>query len=98
MKVYLKIHKQPLGQVVAACDEEILGKCFISGKLKIDVTERFYKGKLKDIEEVLIILGNSKNFNIVGQNIIQAAIQKCIISDDAVLTVQEIPIAMKITI
>ncbi len=95
MKVYLKIHKQPLGNVVAVCDEDLLGKYFCVGELQLDINKSFYKGELKNIEEVIMILQQSANFNIVGINIIQAAIKRNIISEESVLKIKNIPIAMK---
>lgn len=95
---YLKIHKQELGQVIAACDEDILGKTLQGKKIKIHISDGFYKGELKKIEDVLFILQRSNNFNIAGSNLIKACIQHGLIMEDSVLYFDEIPISMKLTI
>jgi hypothetical protein len=96
--VYLKIHKQELGQIVAVCDEDILGKTVQGKKIKIQISEGFYKGELKKIEEVLLILQRSNNFNIAGPKIIKECIQYGLISEESVLYFGDIPISMKIII
>ena len=96
--VYIKIHKQELGQVVAVCDEDLLGKTVQGKKIKINISEGFYKGELKKIEEVLLILKRSNNFNIAGSKIIEECIQYGLISEDSVLYFGDIPISMKILI
>jgi len=95
---YIKIHKQPDGQVVAACDKEILGKTFSNGNLKITISEQFYKGELKQINEVLDILSRCDNFNIAGNYIVNEAINNKIISKESILIIESIPIAMKLII
>lgn len=96
--IYLKIHKQELGQVIAACDEDILGKTVQGKKIKIHISDGFYKGELKKIEDVVLILQRSNNFNIAGSKIIKACIQHGLISEDSVLYFGDIPIAMKLEI
>jgi uncharacterized protein len=95
MKVYIKIHINPLSEVVAVCDESVLGKTFKSGELQISISESFYKGDLVEIEDVISILKNSSNFNLAGPNIIKASIEKGIIIEDSVLKINSIPLAMK---
>ena len=95
---YLKIHKQELSQVIAACDEDVLGKRFQGKKIKVHISDGFYKGELKKIEDVLSILQRCDNFNIAGSNIIRACIQQGLISEESVLHFGDIPIAMKLVI
>ena len=66
--VYIKIHRQPLGTVVAVCDDYLLGKNLNNGKMNYKISEQFFKGEIMDIEPVLNILKQSNNFNIIGLN------------------------------
>lgn len=95
MKVYIKIHKNPLSEVVAICDELVLGKTYKKGDLEINICENFYKGDLVEIRDVIEILKNSKNFNLAGQDIIKASIENGIILEESVLKIDSLPIAMK---
>ena len=52
--IWIKKH----GEVLAACDENIIGKRFSDGELELHLNEKFYKGKL--VEE-----GKSKKVNVV---------------------------------
>lgn len=98
MKVYCKRHRQSVNEVVAVCDIDLLGKSIKNNKMEIKVSEQFYKGDLLEIEDVLIILERSANFNIVGKKIIDSVIEKGIISPDGVLFIDDIPFAMKINL
>jgi hypothetical protein len=91
MKVYCKKHRQQEYEVIAVCDEDILGKSL--GKQRI--SEFFYKGELIEIPEALNLLKNAKNFNIAGKTIVNACIKNDIINEQGILTFENIPFAMK---
>jgi hypothetical protein len=91
MKVYCKIHKSQQYEVIAVCDEDILGKEF--GNQKIN--EYFYKGDLMDISQAIRILKNASNFNIAGKCIIAACLENEIIINQGVINIDSIPFAMK---
>ncbi|MBD3352666.1 MAG: DUF424 family protein [Candidatus Lokiarchaeota archaeon] len=98
MKVYIKLHNKPSGQVIAVCDADLLGKVIKTKKLSINVSTGFYKGELISIEEAINILKNASNFNIIGSNIIAAVVRNKIIPDTAILKINNIPLAMKFII
>jgi len=78
-------------QVIAVCDEDILGKKFGNQK----ISEYFYKGELIDISQAILILKNASNFNIAGKSIITACIENEIITNRGIITMDSIPFAMK---
>ena len=43
--MYVKIHKSKDRNIIAVCDEELIGKSFSEGNLVLDINERFYKGE-----------------------------------------------------
>ncbi len=94
-RIFLKKHIQGKNVVVAAADEEIIGKEFRENNKKLSVSNSFYRGELLEIEAAVEILKKAKNLNIVGQKIVDAAIDAKIIHELAVLTIQGIPHAIK---
>lgn len=79
MKFYVKVHEG----VIAICDAEIVGKKFGS----FDVSERFYKGELVELEEVKKILKEEGNFNLVGEHIVQVAVDLGVLEKKSVVDV-----------
>ena len=92
MKVYCKKHKQPDYQIIAVCDENILGATFGTQK----ISEFFYKGELLDIQDAINILKNAQNFNIAGKYIVDACIDTGIINENGIIIFENIPFAMKV--
>ena len=92
MKVYYKKHKKQEYEVVAVCDEEILGKSFGTQK----ISEHFYMGELLDIPDAINILKDAQNFNIAGKSIVNTCVDMGIISEHGIIIIDDIPFAMKI--
>jgi hypothetical protein len=80
--------------LVAACDSEILGKTFKHGELIFEVRESFYKGARMEIKEAIELIRNATNANLVGSNIVNAAIQEGLVHPEAVLVICGIPHAI----
>ncbi len=55
----------------------------------------FFKDKLVSVEKAVEVLKKCNNFNAVGPKIINALIEKKVIHPEGVLTIEEIPIALK---
>ncbi len=79
MKVYLKVHINADIETIACCDAELLNQVFKEGNLRIDVSNQYFRGKLVNLEEAILILENASYFNIVGEKIIKKAIESEII-------------------
>ena len=95
MKVYLKIHLRDDVETIACCDEHLLNQVFVEGKLRIEISKQFYGGKLINLEEAIDILKHSFFFNIVGENIIEQAINNKLLPKEGVKFINGIPIALK---
>jgi uncharacterized protein len=84
--------------VIAICDEELLGKKFEEGEFQLDVKESFYKGENLSEKETEQTMKNfsqeDATFNIVGEKSIALAIKANIISEDNVRKIQGIPHAL----
>ena len=95
MKVYLKIHIRDDCETIACCDEELLNQIFKEGNLRIEISNRFFGGRLINLEEAISILQNASFFNIVGEKIIKEAINRKILTKEGVRYINGIPMALK---
>ncbi len=91
MKIYVKIYRVQGEILLAACDENLLGKTFREGELKLEVKERFYKGELRDIEDLERLLEEATIANLVGEKCVSKAIELGYVSEDRVLYIQGVP-------
>ena|SRR5437867_1052540 len=89
--VYLKSYSTDKGTMVACCDEDLIGKTFREGKLRLSLESRFYGNTLFPLVEVLVLLDHADILNLVGRNVIDAAIGKGIVHPDAVISIAGIP-------
>lgn len=84
--------------VVAICDEELLGKYFEEDQFQLDVKENFFKGEEKTEEELIKILKDMKiedaTFNIVGEKSVNAALKSGVIFEEQIGKIQNIPFAL----
>ncbi|MBU0586121.1 DUF424 family protein [Candidatus Micrarchaeota archaeon] len=95
MKVYLKIHENESGRVVAMCDAEILGNVFEEAGKLLDLKNHagFYKGELLEEEKVLEELKNFSSVNIVGANSVEIAKKAGIIEESSTKRIGKVPYA-----
>src|SRR5437867_7251740 len=89
--VYLQRYATEKGTLVACCDEEIIGKTFREGKLKLSVEPQFYGKTAIALEEALNILVPAEMMNLAGHDIIKAAINRGLVHPDAVIQIGGIP-------
>ena len=85
--MYVKIHKSEHTEIVAACDESLLGKKIRDGDLELHITKEFYKGDLKSKEEVIKLLKSAQSANLIGEESVSAGIEAKIISEESIATV-----------
>ncbi len=89
--VYVKSYNTEKGTMVACCDEDLMGKTFREGKLKLSLDSGFYGNSLLALGEALILMDGAEILNLVGRNIIDAAIDKGIVHPEAVILVAGVP-------
>lgn len=78
-------------EILAVCDEDIVGQTFEEGDLRFIVSENFYKGEKKSDQETLDLIKNYDTINMVGKKIIKLAIENDIINEEDVIYIQGIP-------
>lgn len=61
------------GDVLAACDDSLLGKRFEEKDLILDLRESFYKGELVGDGQFCRMLSEASNINLVGEETIRTA-------------------------
>ncbi|MEM4266977.1 MAG: DUF424 family protein [Candidatus Nanoarchaeia archaeon] len=96
MKVYMKIHKAGDREVVAVCDSNLVGKCFREKNLKLDVTERFYKGTVVAKDKVIKVIKEAHTVNLVGEAAVELGLQAKIILKENIIKIKGIPHAMSV--
>ena len=84
--------------VIALCDEDLIGKVFYKNSFQLEIKENFYKCESKSKEEIIEILkdmsAEDATFNIVGKESIQTALEAGIISKNEVKEISGIPFAL----
>jgi hypothetical protein len=96
MNVFLKIHKVGDREVVAVCDCDLVGKCFKEKNLKLDVSERFYKGDVASEEEVMVIITEAHTVNMVGEAAVAIGLKAKIIMKENIIKIGGIPHAISV--
>ena len=77
--------------MVACCDEDLMGKTFREGKLRLTLESGFYGTSLLALGEALVLLDKADILNLVGKNIINAAIDRGLVHPEAVILIAGIP-------
>lgn len=95
MKVYLKVHVMDEFETIACCDEVLLNQEFKEGKLHIKISNQFFGGSLINLDDAISILKESPNFNLIGVNIIEKAINCKILLREGIRLINGVPMAIK---
>ncbi|RLG05986.1 MAG: DUF424 domain-containing protein [Thaumarchaeota archaeon] len=92
-KVWVKVHHSKTGEVVvAACDEDLLGKKIkVNDSFSVEVSKAFYGGFLVKCDEFDKYLEQAGIVNLLGESIISYLIRKGLVSEKAVIRLGEIP-------
>lgn len=83
---------------MAACDRDVLGKKFSSGRLQIEVNERFYGGSLAGEDDVFFALASATIANLVGNNVVGMAVERSLVSAGNVIEIGGVKHAQIISI
>jgi len=89
--IYVKVYRVQGEVLLAACDEELLGKTFREGEIKLEVKERFYKGELVGEEKLETLLEEATIANLTGERCVSKAIELGYVDPKRVLRVQGVP-------
>ena len=85
--IYIRIHDSLDDTVLAACDEDVLGKTYSGNDMRITVHEGFYNGELVPEEVFIDYMERFPIMNLVGERTISLAIENGHVSEDCVLEI-----------
>ena len=85
--MYVRLHKSGNDTILAACDEDILGKTFRGDGAKITVSESFYKGESIGPEAFVERMKSVSIMNLVGDEVIALAIAEGHVDEDNVMVI-----------
>ena len=89
--MFLKIHRSPQGDVVAACDRELMGKRLTHGDVEIVISESFYGSTPANEEEVRKALRDAGNINLMGKRVVRIAIDMELITEKGCIIFSGVP-------
>ncbi len=95
---FVKIHKKLGREVLAICDEDIIGKTLEEGNIHFEIKAEFYKGEKMSESQVKKLLESSPNHNIIGKEIVKIAIQVGVVDKEQVIKIKGIPHAQGLVI
>ena len=90
MPIRMKVYQRGKETLVAAADEDLVGRTFREGKFKIEVG-KFYEGDLVSEERFVSHLQLATIGNFVGMETIEAAKRAGFVSDDGILWIDRVP-------
>jgi hypothetical protein len=86
-EVFLRVFNDSKNTLVAVCDTGILGETFREGKLKLEVKPHFYKGVPATIQDALHAIDSADIANLVGNEIVEAAVRAGFVDPSAVVRI-----------
>ena len=98
LEAYTNLRKCGEYVLLAACDEELLGKTLRHGKLVFKIKEEFYKGPKMPVADAVELMKESTIVNMVGANIVNKAIEEGLVHPEAVLKISGVPHAQIVKI
>jgi len=95
--MYVKTHKA-YREIIAICDEDLLGKTFEDGKKILDVKDNFFGGDKVDEPDLIELMkdyaAGDATFNIVGKQSTNIALKLGLINKEGIKEIKGIPYAL----
>jgi len=95
--MFIKIHKS-YRDVVAICDNNLVGNIFEEGENQLEVKENFYKGDEVSEQELENLIEKMScedaTFNIVGKDSVRVALKHGIINQEGIKEIEGIPFTL----
>ncbi|PWI49576.1 hypothetical protein CEE45_00150 [Candidatus Heimdallarchaeota archaeon B3_Heim] len=83
-RVFFKIHRRDRTEILAICDEALLGKELTNNTTRMKVPIGFYKGRDISQSDALDLMRRYTNINALG-SVLDLGIKKEIINEEAVI-------------
>ena len=88
--MFVKIHRDEREIILAACDEELVGRTFRSEGARLDVSEIFYKGESVGREVLVERMKSATIMNLVGEEVVAIAIEQGYATESSVIEIDGI--------
>ena len=89
--IRIKKYRSGREQMVAACDNDVLGRKLSEGKLRLEVSPAFYDGFEASEDELETHLRNCTIANLVGERVVAMAIKLGFIAQENVIRIEGVP-------
>jgi hypothetical protein len=91
--MYFKIHEKSGHKVLAACDEDLIGKVLEEKGIHLDLKKHasFYKGEKCTEKELLSQIPRASSINLVGKKAVAAGLKAGLFSEKEVKYINCIP-------
>ncbi|HQD26079.1 MULTISPECIES: DUF424 domain-containing protein [Methanoculleus] len=90
--MYLKVHRIPgAGEVVAACDSELLDVTLMHGDVEVCITREFYGTERVAEEDVRRALAGADNVNIIGKRVVALAEAMGLVNEEDCIMIGDVP-------
>ena len=91
--MYLKIHDNPSGKIVAVCDEDLIGKVLENKDIYMDLDKyrSFYIGESVDEKKIKDALVSFGSANIVGTQSVAIALSMGLATKKDVMYIKKTP-------
>lgn len=90
-RYWCKVFQTKHDLVGAFCDEDIIGETIEDGKLKVKVSRDFYGGALIDERVALRVMEKVTIGNLMGEQIVEAAMEAGFITGENLIFIGGIP-------
>jgi hypothetical protein len=94
--IRVKVHRRGGDVLIAACDDDLIGRKLKEGELRLEVSDEFYGGARGDEDMLLNRLGMATMANLVGENVCRIAAEHDFIDRECVMTIQGVPHAQMV--
>lgn len=93
-----KLVKTKNETLLSVCDEEILGKTFSEGGIKLEVKKDFYYENKCEKDKIKEFCNKASIINVVGKSIVKLLIDEDVVDKDKILEIEDIPHAQVVKI
>jgi hypothetical protein len=94
--IRVKVHRRGGDVLIAACDNDLIGRKLKEGELRLEVSDEFYGGDRGEEEMLLNRLAMATMANLVGENVCRIAVEHDFIERECVMTIEGVPHAQMV--
>lgn len=88
MMISVKVYAKDGEVLLAACDEELLGRTLRSDGIRFTVSRTFYHSETVDAGRLREMMSASTSMNLVGRETVAAAREMGLVSEDGIMRIE----------